>query len=219
MNVQDFNLTESSVPISIGLIIIVLVLAYSGFVRTLVWLAYRYLVTFMVVKTPIYDRVYLSLDWGSTSLTRKVEEKVRDMKLLAKRNKRKRIWKKIQEDRQEDIKAEELAKKKEKHQPHQDGQKRRVSPNAEANGTSSPNQSTATTTATQNSGQVGVHWASPHTISDRQDAQEPSRGDLESGTDLSHRRRPFLRPFPPAFVSEGVQTTPSLIVDGDLPSF
>lgn len=62
-----------------------LVFAYSGFVRTLVWLAYRYLIIFTLVKTSLYDRIYLSLDWKSASLTRKVEEKVRDMKLLVKR--------------------------------------------------------------------------------------------------------------------------------------
>ncbi|KAI7786674.1 hypothetical protein LA080_002785 [Diaporthe eres] len=108
-------------PISVGIVVIVLVFAYSGFVRTLVWLAYRYLIIFTLVKTSPYDRIYLSLDWKSASLTRKVEEKVRDMKLLVKKNKKKRTFNEIKEKREkqraaeiqeEKLQQEEEAKKK-----------------------------------------------------------------------------------------------------------
>ncbi|ROV96110.1 hypothetical protein VSDG_05016 [Cytospora chrysosperma] len=76
--------------ISTGIIFVVLVFAYSSFVRNLCWLAYRYLVTLLLVKTPAYDRIYLSLDWRSASMTRKVDKEIRDMKLLVKKEKQRR---------------------------------------------------------------------------------------------------------------------------------
>lgn len=58
------------------------------------------------MKTSLYDRIYLSLDWKSATLTRKVEEKVRDMKLLVKKNKQKRTFNEIQERREKQRIAE-----------------------------------------------------------------------------------------------------------------
>lgn len=97
--------------ISSGIIVVVLVVAYSGFVRNLFWLAYRYLMTLMVVKTPAYGRIYLGLDWRSDSMTKKVDLGIRDMKLAVKKENQRRIEKKLHDERDEAQKAEERKEK------------------------------------------------------------------------------------------------------------
>ncbi|CAN8104755.1 unnamed protein product [Discula destructiva] len=190
-------------PVSLGLIVVVIVFAYSNFVRTLAWLAYRYLITLMLVQTRLYDWVYLSLDWGSASLTRRTEEKLRDMKLLVKKKKRKRMWHGLERRREEEQKKADLEDKKSRQQ---DPEKEEM--NGEANGTSShgqPPNATATTLMYQ--GSVFALSTSelnrPHL--------EPPNGDLEAGpgTASSNPRRLAFLPAPRRR-SEGVQTTPSL---------
>ncbi|KAK7701690.1 hypothetical protein SLS64_010138 [Diaporthe eres] len=78
-------------PISTGIICFALVIAFSDYVRTVIWLIYKYLVTFTVIKSGLYDRVYLSLDWKSKDLVRNVEDRVAQMKADVKQARQKRV--------------------------------------------------------------------------------------------------------------------------------
>lgn len=66
-------------------------IAFSDYVRTVIWLIYKYLVTVTVIKSGLYDRVYLSLDWKSRDLVSKVEERVTKMKADVKAARQRRI--------------------------------------------------------------------------------------------------------------------------------
>lgn len=66
-------------------------IAFSDYVRTVIWLIYKYLVTLTVIKSGLYDRVYLSLDWKSRDLVSKVEERVTKMKADVKAARQRRI--------------------------------------------------------------------------------------------------------------------------------
>lgn len=201
----------------------VLAFAYSNFVRTLVWVPYRYLIILTLVKTRLYDWVYLTLNWRSNSLTRKVETEVRDMKLLVQKNKRKRVWGKVkqlqkhEDQRQadlEDRKARQAEENKKKES--MEGRPKPVEP---TNGASSqvlaPAVPTGTPSTAPASKQTTIKWAedpfttqaSTQTYVSR---SESSNLDIESGNRSRHPRRSFLRP---ASTSEGVQTTPSLMGD------
>lgn len=81
----------TTVPISTGIISFALVIAFSDYVRTVIWLIYKYLVTVTVIKSGLYDRVYLSLDWKSRDLVSKVEERVTKMKADVKAARQRRI--------------------------------------------------------------------------------------------------------------------------------
>ncbi|KAK2608226.1 hypothetical protein N8I77_006850 [Diaporthe amygdali] len=79
--------------ISTGIIFFALVIAFSDYVRTVIWLIYKYLITLTIIKSGLYDRVYLSLDWKSRDLVRKVEDKVTKMKSEVKAARQKRMKK------------------------------------------------------------------------------------------------------------------------------
>ncbi|KAG6354862.1 hypothetical protein INS49_003943 [Diaporthe citri] len=80
-------------PISTGIISFALVIAFSDYVRTVIWLIYKYLTTLTVIKSGLYDRVYLSLDWKSKDLVRNVEDRVAQMKADVKEARQKRVKK------------------------------------------------------------------------------------------------------------------------------
>lgn len=80
-----------TVSISTGIICFALVIAFSDYVRTVIWLLYKYLITVTVIKSGLYDRVYLSLDWKSRDLVRKVEDRVTKMKAEVKAARQKRV--------------------------------------------------------------------------------------------------------------------------------
>lgn len=71
-------------------------IAFSDYVRTIIWLIYKYLITITVIKSGLYDRVYLHFDWKSRDLVRKVEDRVTKMKaeVKAARQRRTRAHKK-----------------------------------------------------------------------------------------------------------------------------
>ncbi|KUI59980.1 hypothetical protein VP1G_07196 [Cytospora mali] len=89
----------SLVGVSAGIIFLVLVFAYSAFIRNLCWLAYRYIITWVLVQSRAYDHVYLSLDLRSATLTRKVEDEVKSMKALAKKTKQIRTTQRLKRER------------------------------------------------------------------------------------------------------------------------
>lgn len=66
-------------------------IAFSDYVRTVIWLIYKYLITLTVIKSGLYDRVYLSLDWKSKDLVRTVEDRVTQMKAEVKAARQKRV--------------------------------------------------------------------------------------------------------------------------------
>lgn len=68
-------------------------IAFSDYVRTIIWLIYKYLVTLTVIKSGLYDHVYLSLDWKSKDLVRKFEDSVTQMKADVKKARQKRMAK------------------------------------------------------------------------------------------------------------------------------
>ncbi|KAL2287854.1 hypothetical protein FJTKL_04659 [Diaporthe vaccinii] len=211
-------------PISVGIVVIVLVFAYSGFVRTLVWLAYRYLIIFTLVKTSPYDRIYLSLDWKSASLTRKVEEKVRDMKLLVKKNKKKRTFNEIKEKREkqraaeiqeEKLQQEEEAKKK-RMDHHANGREGQAS-DASRNPAALVTPTVVATPPAENPRVQFIDPLPPHSRRAGTDSSVQMR-DLEaqSGDISSTPPRTLLQV--PRTTSHGVQTTPSLIpAEGEWP--
>lgn len=202
-----------------------LVFAYSGFVRTLVWLAYRYLVIFTLVKTSLYDRIYLSLDWKSASLSRKVEEKVRDMKLLVKKNKQKRTFNEIKDKREkqriaeiqeEKLQQEEEARKKRTAHPA-NGREGQASDACRNPAALSVTPTVVATPPTDNPRVQFIDSLPPHS---RRAGTESSvqMHDLEaqSGETSSTPRRTLLQV--PRSTSHGVQTTPSLIpAEGEWP--
>ncbi|KUI66265.1 hypothetical protein VM1G_02448 [Cytospora mali] len=85
--------------VSAGIIFLVLVFAYSTFIRNLCWLAYRYIITWVLVQSRAYDHVYLSLDLRSATMTRKVEDEVKSMKALAKKTKQIRTTERLKMER------------------------------------------------------------------------------------------------------------------------
>lgn len=93
-----------------------MVFAYSPFVRALFWLAYRYLATFFVTHTPLYDKIYLGHDWRTASLTKKVEMDVRKLKADVRVKKRARLARQLMNEkaRVEQEEEEEVRAKKAK---------------------------------------------------------------------------------------------------------
>lgn len=193
--------------------------------RTLIWLAYRYLIISTLVKTSLYDRIYLSLDWKSASLTRKVEEKVRDMKLRVKKNKQKRTFNEIKEKREKERTAEI---EEEKSQKEEEAKKKRMARDANVRDGEAVVTSrkpavpsvTPTVVATPPADNPRVQFIdSPPSHSHRAGPEPPSQvHDLEaqSGQPSSAPRRNLLQV--PRNISHGVQTTPSLIpAEGEWP--
>lgn len=80
-----------TVAISTGIIFFALVIAFSNSVRTGIWLIYKYLITLTVIKSGLYDRVYLKLDWKSRDMVRKLEDCVTQMKMEVKAARQKRM--------------------------------------------------------------------------------------------------------------------------------
>ncbi|KAL2284203.1 hypothetical protein FJTKL_09172 [Diaporthe vaccinii] len=78
-------------PISTGIICFALVIAFSDYVRTVIWLIYKYLITLTVIKSGLYDKVYLSLDWKGKDLVRNIEDRVAQMKADVKQARQKRV--------------------------------------------------------------------------------------------------------------------------------
>lgn len=199
-----------------------LVFAYSGFVRTIVWLTYRYLVIFTLVKTSLYDRIYLSLYWESASLTRKVEEKVRDMKLLVKKNKQKRTFNQIKEKREKQIQEE-------KSQEEEEARKKRTTLLANGRGGEAsassrkpgPPSVTPTVVATPPAENPRVQFIDSNPPHSHRAGTEPSdqMQDLEaqSGEASPAPRRTLLQV--PQHISHGVQTTPSLLQGKNGPEY
>lgn len=198
----------NAVGISTGIIFVVLVCAYSNFVRTLFWLAYRYLVTLVLVKTPAYDRFYLSLDWKSAALTSKVEKEVKRLKAKAKKTKQTRMAQKLNDEAELEMqemmrKAEEAARAERKSIAQVD-----LSPDGQQDGEASQGQP-----ATDMRPRPHTCFPPPPRPGTLIHAEtEPPRGskDLEAGggVPVTRRRSQFLRP---AMVSEGAQTSLSLL--------
>ncbi|ROV91209.1 hypothetical protein VMCG_09371 [Cytospora schulzeri] len=176
--------------ISTGIIVIVLVFAYSAFVRNLFWLAYRYLVTLVVVKTPLYDRLYLSLDWKSATLTRKVDNEIKEMKAKVKKAKQTRTTQRLNNEREM---AQKMAEEKEerarrrKARASGDQQNRKTGQGRSATGPPPPppqraNLTHATTTPgpADHEASVGSSSGTRPTFS-RPDEGQTSPGRLESG--------------------------------------
>lgn len=84
-------LISGTVPISTGIICFALVIAFSDYVRTVIWLIYKYFITLTVIKSGLYDRVYLSLNWKSKDLVRNVEDRVAQMKADVKKARQRRV--------------------------------------------------------------------------------------------------------------------------------
>lgn len=191
-----------------GFISVVLVFAYSNFVRTLAWLAYRYLVTLMLVKTPIYDRIYLTLDWRSTSLTRKVEDKIREMKLLVKKDKHKRIRQEIKEKRDKEQKQADKQKGSKERENGSSGEANEtLIPNGRASA-ATPGTAPASTTS-RKLRKVRIQWAMDNPQPDGSRIASSNR-DLELGNSSQHPGWPFLQL---ASIPEGDHTSPSLPQD------
>lgn len=148
----------------------------------------------MLVKTPIYDRIYLSLDWRSASITRKVEQRVLDMKLLVKKNKGQRI--------RQNLRAIQEAEREEEAREKTREVERTQKKHAE-NGHSSV--TTAIPTFR------GIHPRHDDTTSPEHFPQGLHPG---GGSSTSRRRPPLLSPPSARMISEGAQTTPSLLEEG-----
>lgn len=193
-----------------------LIFAYSSFVRTLVWLAYRYLITLLLVKTPAYDRIYLSLDWKSASLTRKVEQKVTGMKLLAKKNKRQRIWQNLQRELDAERKKEEQEEEDDmermKKEPGENGHTpvnaSMQQGNGDIPGPPPQREASATTMATP-----AIECTHPQRDTANPDLLTADRHPCAASS-TSNRRSSLHSPTSPRMISEGAQTTPSLLEQG-----
>lgn len=131
-----------AVGISTGIIVIVLVVAYSDLIRNLFWLAYRYLITLVLVKTPVYNRVYLNMNGRSAAMTRKIDDQIRKIKLDAKKEKQKRTAERYRKRLEDQNRNEEEQAKKNKavsNDSTTDGQQNRAADQGRpATGTSGP---------------------------------------------------------------------------------
>jgi hypothetical protein len=106
---KAFGLLNSSdeVPISFLMIIPIFILAFSTWIRALIWFTYKYAVTHTIVKIGIYS---LWLKWGLTSRTlldtaatetEKLKSDVRERKCRLRKEKREKQeeeWKKQEEE-------------------------------------------------------------------------------------------------------------------------
>lgn len=193
----------------------VLVFAYSSFVRTLCWLAYRYLITLMLVKTPAYDRLYLSMDWKSAELTRKVEDEVQSMKARVKKAKQKRTAEQLNNELQ--LQADKERRRGEKRakggEPARDGTAQDghelhdiLRRGGHQNGAAGQGQPGAGMSVAS-----GPISPPPVLISHAATAPEHAPRDLESlGGPSKRRRRPPFLPIP-STRSDAAQTTPGLL--------
>lgn len=229
------------VPISTGIIAVVLVFAYSFSVRTVAWLAYRYLVTLLLVKTSLYDRAYLNLKLDWTQRTKKAEKNVRDMKLAAKTKVRQRYREEKQEMREKQEKRqkrdaadakrkqeyEEKGAREEEHQQLGNGQPtswRQVNDtnsgtgalvgNAHgSNGTSFPGQLQLERPRTgEIIAPLSLH-PSRFLRSRTEPLSRPRDPELGDLNGSSNPRRPFRLNVAPTMTTHAVQTTPGLMSD------
>lgn len=109
------HLAENAHPtvlIAFGTSVIVVLVAFSSFVRTIFWLAYRYLITLFAVRTPIYD-LYLGADWHRSKWINHIESKVRDMKIEIRKAKQRRVAQRLKLEKKRE---EEAALQKEVEQ-------------------------------------------------------------------------------------------------------
>lgn len=178
-----------------------MIFAYSPFVRALFWLAYRYLVTFFVTQTTLYDNVYLSLDWGTASLTNKVEEKVRKLKADAKVRKRAQIDQKLWEEKkkwEETMNQEKEEKRKQEDKRAGSGTNEGQPPNSQVENAGR---------STQN-GANGSTYARAATEKNASPRLRRKPTDIEAGITENHPQFPSPLTSPRPINLEHLHTTP-----------
>lgn len=189
----------------------------------------------MLVKTPLYDRLFLSVDWKSASLTRKVEDEVQGMKARVRRAKQKRTAEQLANELRIQVDRERLKEdKKKKNKARCDDEQAKDETHMDVGHSQDSHVDGFQLTGYQNGGAAGQGQGRrlgtgagatpflgptspppppPAVLSHAATApeQQPTR-DIEALGDPSRRRgrRPqFLGP--PAMISDAAQTTPGLL--------